>query len=328
MNRLTSPDSSPLAGLSEEEFAALVEPYRHELRVHCYRMLGSFHDSEDLVQETLLRAWRHRHRFEGRSSLRAWLYRIATNACLDLLRQRRSPAPKPGGEVPWLEPFPDDVLDLAARPSDDPEARAMSRETIELAFIAAVQYLPPSQRAVFLLRDVVGWSAKETAEHLGTSVAAANSALQRARIALRQVLGGDGTHGSWRREPAAEGQQDLVRAYVDATERADIDGLLATLDADVRFTMPPQSGLWVGRDRVVATWQEGGFGDPHFGEFRCLLTGANRQPAVANYLRRPGDSRYRPLALDVLTISGGAITEVVAFPESVFPYFGLPAHLG
>lgn len=327
MNRLTSPDSSPLAGLSEGEFAALVEPYRHELRVHCYRMLGSFHDSEDLVQEALLRAWRHRHRFEGRSSLRAWLYRIATNACLDLLRQRRRPTATPGGEVPWLEPFPDQLLDLVADPSDEPEARALSRETIELAFIAAVQYLPPLQRAVFLLRDVVGWTAKETAEHLGTSVAAANSALQRARTALRRVLGGDDAEWSKGREPAAEGQQDLVRAYVEATERADIEGLLATLDEEVRFTMPPQPGVWVGRDRVVASWQEGGLGDPQFGELRCLLTGANRQPAVANYLRRPGDSRYRPLALDVLTISGGVITQVVAFPESVFPWFGLPSHL-
>jgi RNA polymerase sigma-70 factor (ECF subfamily) len=226
----------------ESAFAALFERNRGELQVHCYRMLGSFEDSEDLVQETFLRAWRKRASFspEGRSSFRAWLYRIATNACLDVLRSRPrrvlppqvaaagdpTAPPSPPADLPWLQPYPDRLLESIASAEEEPDAMVVAKETIELAFIAAIQHLPPRQRAVLILRDVLGWSAKDTAALLEVSVGSVNSALQRARATLRDRLGE--RRAEWARpsEPREE-ERELLRRYVDAHERADVDALAA-----------------------------------------------------------------------------------------------------
>jgi RNA polymerase sigma-70 factor (ECF subfamily) len=302
----------------QAEFSALAEPYRRELRIHCYRMLGSFDEAEDQVQETYLRAWRARKTFAGRSTFRAWMYRIATNACLDALRRR--PAVDSAADIPWLQPFPDAQL-----PSDEePDAVVVARETIELAFLAAVQLVPPRQRAVLIVRDVLGWSAKDTAALLETSVASVNSALQRARAALRDHL--PEQRHEWSAE-RSEQDQALVQRYVDASERGDARALADLMRDDARFSMPPEPGLWVGRETILAYWTEGGFGTPAFGDVRCLVTAANRQPAVANYVRSPGGDEYRPLALDVLRIVNGEVAEIVTFPPHMYPAFGLPPTL-
>jgi RNA polymerase sigma-70 factor, ECF subfamily len=303
---------------NEAAFSALVEPHRRELRVHCYRMLGSFDEAEDLVQETLLRAWRARESFRGRSTFRAWMYRIATNACLDALGRR--PAAEDAADIPWLQPFPDRLL-----PSEDePDAVVVARETIELAFLAAVQLVPPRQRAVLILRDVLGWSAKDAAALLETSVASVNSALQRARGALRAHL--PERRLEWSAE-RTEQERELVQRYVEASERGDAAALAAMLREDARFSMPPEPGLYVGRDTIFAAWSEGGFGTEAFGDIRCVVTEANRQPAVANYVRAPGDDAYRGFALDVLRIEDGDVAEIVTFGPSVYPAFGLPLRL-
>jgi RNA polymerase sigma-70 factor (ECF subfamily) len=313
-------------------FAALVEPHRRELQVHCYRMLGSFEDAEDLVQETFLRAWRNRASFQGRSSFRAWLYRIATNACLDALGRRpRLVGPHDGAqplaEVSWLQPYPDQLLEGAASTDDEPEAEVVARETIELAFIAAIQLLPPKQRAVLIARDVLGWSAAECAELLDTSVAAVNSALQRARATMKQHLPRHRLDWAPGSDPS-KAERALLQRFMDATDRGDPAGIVELLREDAFFTMPPRPERHVGREKIVAAWVEGGFGSPSFGEFRCVPTRANRQPAVAAYLRRPGDSVYRPLALDVLRIEDGVVTEIVAFDlEPLVDALGLPATL-
>jgi RNA polymerase sigma-70 factor (ECF subfamily) len=303
----------------EAAFAALVEPHRRELRVHCYRMLGSFDEAEDQVQETFLRAWRARASFRGRSTFRAWMYRIATNTCLDVLGRR--PALEDPAEIPWLQPFPDRLL-----PSEDePDAVVVARETIELAFLAAVQLLPPRQRAVLILRDVLGWRAKDTAELLDMSVPAANSALQRARAALRDQL--PEQRLEWTAAERTEEERALVQRYVEVSERGDARALADLMREDARFSMPPEPGVWVGRETILDFWTEGGFGTDEFGDIRCMLTAANRQPAVANYTRRPGDAEYRALALDVLRIEGGEIVEIVTFSDAVYPTFGLPPTL-
>ena len=205
------------------------------------------------------------------------------------------------------------------------DAVVVTRETIELAFLVALQHLPPTQRAVLIIRDVLGWSARETAALLETTVAAVNSALQRARATLRKRL------PERRLEPAAaeptEEERVLLERYMEAGERDDLDGLAETLAEEARFTMPPYPGVWVGRDVLIASWVEGGFGSEAFGRIKCLLTRANRQPAVANYLRRPGAPDYRPLALDVLTLADGLVADIVTFPPEVFPAFGLPPSL-
>ena len=303
----------------EAAFSALVARHRRELQVHCYRMLGSFEDSEDQVQETFLRAWRRRESYQGRSTFRAWLYRIATNACLDALEARPRQTPKDPSEIPWLQPFPDQLL-----PDEEaPDAVVVARETIELAFLAAIQLLPPRQRAALILRDVLGWPAKDIAALLELSVPAANSALQRARASLRQHL--PAKRSEW---PAADrGERELVQRYVEASERGDAKALVAMMSADARFSMPPEPGTWQGRERILAVWEEGGFGTYEFGDIRCLLTSANRQPAVANYVRTPGDSAHRAMALDVLRLEGDEIAEIVTFPPSVYATFGLPATL-
>jgi RNA polymerase sigma-70 factor (ECF subfamily) len=303
----------------EAAFSALVERHRRELQVHCYRMLGSFEDSEDQVQETFLRAWRRRESFQGRSTFRAWLYRIATNACLDALEARPRQTPKDPADIPWLQPFPDALLPG----EEEPDAVAVARETIELAFLAAIQLLPPRQRAVLILRDVLDWPARDIAALLDMSVPAANSALQRAREGLRRHLPERRTE--WRTAEPAE--RELVQRYVEASERGDAEALVAMMSDDGRFSMPPEPGVFRGREEILRIWVEGGFGTQEFGDIRCVATSANRQPAVANYVRKPGDDRHRALALDVLRIEGGEVTQIVTFPPEVYPAFGLPPAL-
>ena len=309
----------------EAAFSGLVERYRPELQVHCYRMLGSFEDSEDLTQETFLRAWRKRRGFKGKSSFRAWLYRIATNACLDALA-RRPRRVLPQSEVPWLQPYPDELLDEVSTTDAGPDDVVVSKETIELAFLVAIQHLSPKQRAVLILRDVLGWSAKDTASLLETSVASVTSALQRARATLKRHLPVRRDDWSAESNPTS-GEQALVKRYIEATERLDTDALLLMLSEDARFSMPPEPGVWVGRDTIVASWLEGGFGCGDYQDFRCTLTHANRQPAVANYVRRPGDSEYRALAVDMLRIEGDAVAEIITFGPGVFATLGLPPKL-
>ena len=270
-------------------FSQVTESHRRELHVHCYRMLGSFEDAEDLVQETFLRAWRRRETFEGRSTFRAWLYRIATNACLDLLAKRR-PEPATGGEVLWLQPYPDRLLDdLAADDADEPETAVLARETIELAYVVAVQHLAPRPRAALILRDVLGWPAKDVADLLGDSVHSVNSALQRARAGMREHLPAE-------RQEWTGGEDDdnreLVRRFTDASIATDIDTIATMLRDDVRFAMPPVSGLIVGRDAVLADWIEGGY--PEMTGFRGVPMSVNRQPAVAYYHWREREAAYAP----------------------------------
>jgi RNA polymerase sigma-70 factor, ECF subfamily len=316
-------------GGDEAAFTTLVERYRRQLQVHCYRMLGSLEDAEDAVQEAFLRAWRKRRSFQGRSSFRAWLYGIATNACLDALARRRQP-PRSGeanpAEIPWLQPYPDRLLEGVAPSEDEPDAVVVDKATIELAFLVAIQHLPPRQRAVLILRDVLDWSAKETASLLNASVAAVNSALQRARGTLKEHLPERRLEWAPGADPT-EGERRLLERYMDANDRGDAAALTDLLTEDVRFTMPPDPTVVVGLEAVVGYWVEGGFGESSWGELRTVLTRANRQPAVANYLRRPGESEYRALALDVLRIEEGRIVEVTAFGPEVFPAFGLPATL-
>ncbi|MET8153801.1 RNA polymerase subunit sigma-70 [Actinoplanes sp. NPDC049668] len=315
-----------VSGLGEEgelAFSGLVERHRRELHVHCYRMLGSFEDAEDTVQETFLRAWRRRETFEGRSTFRAWLYRIATNACLDLLAKCR-PEPATGGEVQWLQPYPDRLLDeLPAGGADEPEAVALARETIELAYLVAVQHLAPRPRAVLILRDVLGWPARDVAELLGDSVNSVNSALQRARAGMRE-------HLPAQRQDWTGGEQDaetreLVRRYTDASVATDIDRVAALLRDDVRCSMPPTPGLFVGRDAVVSDWVESGFGE--MTNLRTVPTSVNRQPAVAFYHWREREGAYLPLTIDVLRVAGGAIAEIFTFHADRFPRLGLPERL-
>lgn len=331
----------------ESAFAELSERYRRELRVHCYRMLGSFQDSEDLVQETFLRAWRGREGFtyQGPSSFRAWLYRVATNACVDVLRsspRKRFPwqpeavesgrsgslfAPDP--ELCWLQPYPDRLLERIAPGEEQPEAQVVARETIELAFIIAIQLLPPAQRAVLIVRDVLGWSAKETAALLETTTASANSSLQRARATLRQHLPARRVDWASPSEPTAE-EREVFRRYMDAHERRDFAAMAELLRDDARLTMPPTPSWFQGRKAVTAlfaSWLDPG-SPAYVGEVRRIEIGANRQPACAGYLRRPGDSEFRPLGLEVLRIDDGRLAESTMFvsPE-LFPAFGLPPTL-
>jgi RNA polymerase sigma-70 factor, ECF subfamily len=327
----------------ESAFAALVERHRGELRVHCYRMLGSFDEAEDLVQETFLRAWKGLGGFEGRSSLRTWLYRIATNACLDSLdgRPRRvlpqhlaapsgpGVALPPRTDIAWLQPFPDRLWEPVAPSGAEPDAVLVARETIELAFLAAIQHLPPRQRAVLILRDVLGWPARQTAALLEASVASTNSALQRARATLREHL----PRGrlEWAPSPRpTEGERAVLRRYMDALERADLAALADLLAEDVRSAMPPWPMWFQGRDAMLASlaasWDPA---SPHYvGRFRVLPTRANWQPAAATYVRRPDDPVYRPFAIGVLLVEDGRIVEATAFHDlGLFRAFALPAVL-
>jgi RNA polymerase sigma-70 factor (ECF subfamily) len=305
-------------------FSQHAERHRHELQVHCYRMLGSFDEAEDMVQETFLRAWRRRETFQARSTFRAWLYRIATNACLDALERR--PRRPSGGEVSWLQPYPDNLLDEIAADEEEPDAALVAKETIELAYLVAIQHLPPRSRAVLILRDVLGWSAKDTADLIDTSVAAANSALQRARTALKDHLPERRLEWTPGTDPSQE-ERELVQRYVEATERADANAFLEIMSEDSRFSMPPEPGTWVGRRTIVDGWVEGGFGQGKFADIRTLVTRVNRQFAVANYVKQPGSAKHTFFALDVLRVEEGAVTEITAFHGSGVPDLGLPPAL-
>jgi len=316
----------------EFAFSALVERYRRELQVHCYRMLGSYEDSEDLVQETFLRAWRKRKSFQGRSTFRAWLYGIATNACLDALKRRPRAVAAPGeapalAEVPWLQPYPDRLLESIASSDDGPEGEIVAKETIELAYIAAIQLLPPRQRAVLISRDVLGWSAAESASLLGVSVAAVNSALQRARATLKRHLPRHRLDWAPGSAPSEE-ERALLQLYMDAMERGDPAAMIDLLREDALCAMPPSPTWWVGREAVVASWVEGGFGSDSWGHLKCVTTRVNGQPAVACYLRRPGESEYRALVIDVLRIEDRKFAEITGFPlEPLLEALGLPQTL-
>lgn len=305
-----------------DAFTALVRRHERELHVHCYRMLGSFADAEDLVQETFLRAWRRRDTFEG-NGFRAWLYRIATNACLDELRRcsRVVSSVDSYAEIPWLQPYPDRLLNEIAPPDDEPDAVVVAKETIELAFLAAIQLLPARQRAVLVLRDVLGWTAQETADALEMSVASANSALQRARSTMRDQLPQrrlDWTAG----EPSAEERELLVR-FIDTHERGDVEAAVTMLRDDIRVTMPPYPTFFQGIEQVTGLMARA-FSEDMLGRWRLVPTSANRQPAAASYYVAPGEDTYKAFKLDVLRIEDGKIAEITTFDASLFAAFGLP----
>ena len=308
--------------VDEPEFSVLTQRHRRELHVHCYRMLASFDEAEDAVQETFLRAWRGRSGFDGSGQFRAWLYRIATNVCLDMLRSssRRSVAGmRSFGEVPWLQPYPDVLLDevIPAPADEEPEQVAIRRETISLAFLAALQVLPPRQRAALIARDVLGWPASETASVLGASVAAANSALQRARATMQQHL--PERRSEWSaREPTAD-ELALVARFIEAHERCDTAAAMAIAAQDIRITMPPHPFCFDGPESfrpLVANAAT-------MGTWRLIPVRANRMPAAASYLLRPGDTEFRAFKFDVMRIEDGAIVEITTFGAGLFPAFGL-----
>jgi RNA polymerase sigma-70 factor, ECF subfamily len=314
----------------DDEFPRLTDPYRRELLAHCYRMLGSVHDAEDLVQETYLRAWRSYHKFENRSSLRTWLYRIATNVCLTALDGRdRRPlptglgAPSSGpeeplveqGEVPWLEPMPDV---LVGSDQSDPAAIVTSRESIRLAFVAALQHLPPRQRAVLVLRDVLKWRAAEVATALGTTTVAVNSTLQRARAQLREAAPTEDTVA----EPTSPEQRALLERYVTAFWEKDVNAIVEMFTAEAVWEMPPFTGWYQGPEtiaRLIDTRCPGGRHD-----MPMVATTANGQPAFGLYMRGEDDV-FWPFHLQVLTLTGGRVSHVAAFFDtSLFATFGLP----
>ncbi|GLZ41580.1 RNA polymerase subunit sigma-70 [Actinokineospora sp. NBRC 105648] len=311
--------------LSEADFETAAEHHRRELHVHCYRMLASYDEAEDAVQEAYIKAWRARARFDG-TNLRAWLYKIATNVCVDLVRARSRQVPRlrSNAEVAWLSPYPDHLLDEIAPTDDEPDVVAVAKETIELAFLAALQVLPARQRATLLAREVLGMPAADTAAMLDISVAAANSALQRARATMRDHL--PSHRDDWTaREPNAR-ERELLDQFIDAHQRCDAAAALAIAAEDVRVTMPPAPMCFDGRT-AIAPLLERAFGPDRDGDWRLLPTMANRMPAAASYLRRPGDSEYRGFKLDVLRIEAGEIAEITTFGYSMFPAFGLPTVL-
>ena len=327
-----------LGQVDQREFGALAEPHRRELLAHCYRMLGSIQDAEDLVQETLLRAWRRRETCAGRASFRAWLYKIATNLCLDTLdrRPRRvlpvtrqgaatldTPIPAALTEPIWLEPFPDD---LPAPDDGNPEAYVAARENIALAFIAALHLLPPRQRAVLILRDVLEWQAGEVADLLGLTVPAVKSALHRARATLAKhgPGGGEGI--------AARGLDKATRVqldrYVLAWETADIAALLALLKADAAFSMPPIPAWYRGRDTIGDLVARTVFRGEARGRWRLAPTQANGQPAFGLYQRNEDSGLYGAYGIQVLRFVGDEIADITTLINpALFPYFNLPVTL-
>ena len=321
-----------------QAFGALVEPYRSELLVHCYRLLGSLEGAEDLVQETLLRAWQRLERFRGSAFFRAWLYKIATNACLDALatQSRRilaparyapadpwQPSASPIAAPIWLEPFPDALL---PQPFTSPEAHYAGRESVRLAFLAALQLLPPRQRAILILRDVLDWPAREVADLLDVSESAVTSALHRARTTLRgqapEVGVGDAAEG------ADATTLVLLERYMQAWERDDVAGLTALLHEEARFSMPPSPSWYRGRAAISAFWRTNVFPTVSRDRWRLRATRANTQPAFGVYLRDLDGDVYRAHALQVLAVANQWITEMtVFFSPALFARFGLPSDL-
>ena len=328
-----------------DAFGELVEPFRRELQVHCYRILGSTADAEDLLQETLMAAWRGLDGFEQRASLRAWLYRIATNKCLNALRDgtradgtradgadfvRRYrpeipfPDPTRGGEPLWLQPYPDSLLGDFPDVTPGPEARYEARESVSLAFVAALQHLPPRQRAVLVLRDVLGFRAAEAAGMLGCSVDAVNSALKRARASIAAQL-----PPGWRERsplPGSPRERETVDRFADAFERGDVDGIVALLTDDAWLTMPPLPFEYQGRaaeEFLAAIAFRGGTR-----RFRLIATRANGQPAFGCYLRDPRARISHAHGLVVLTLDGDRVCAITRFMDnSVLPWFGMPRTL-
>ncbi|MFF0345766.1 RNA polymerase subunit sigma-70 [Kribbella sp. NPDC004875] len=321
---MTTLEEAAFAG-DETAFADLAGQHRRELHVHCYRMLGSFDDAEDAVQETLLRAWRSRDQYDGRTYFRAWLYRIATNVCLDLTRRHaRRASSGEAGDLTWLQPYPDRLLDEIAPPTDQPDAVVVDRETIELTFLIALQELPARQRAALIARDVLGWSAADTAGLLDTSVAAANSALQRARATMQQRL--PARRSEWTApEPTPEEREVLAR-FIDAHERCDTAAAIAIAAEDLRISMPPDRMSFAGLTACLPLFERG-LGPDREGEWRLVPTSANRLPAAASYLLKPGDTVWRAFKLDVLWVRERQIVEIMTFGYSRFPAFGLPDRL-
>jgi RNA polymerase sigma-70 factor (TIGR02960 family) len=313
------------ATLTAPDLERATQQHRRELHVHCYRMLASFDDAEDAVQETFLRAWRSRATFDGQH-LRAWLYRIATNVCIDVIQTRKRQVPEMSSyaEVGWLTPYPDRLLDQIPSHEDEPDAVAVARETIELAFLAALQVLPPRQRAALLAREVLGLPAIETAALLETSVAAANSALQRARTTMQQHL--PSHRNDWTSAPPSAAERELLDRFIDAHQRCDAAAAISAAATDLRVTMPPAPMCFDGLDQV-APLLERAFGPEREGDWRLLPTSANRMPAAASYLRRFGDTEFRGFKLDVLRIEDGEIAEITTFGWAMFPLFGLPSVL-
>ena len=303
----------------ESAFAELTERHRRALHVHCYRMLASFDDAEDAVQESFLRAWRSRDSFDGSSLFRAWLYRIATNVCLDMLRRsaRRLPAMHSFAEVPWLQPYPDRMLDEVASSDEEPQSVAIERETIELAFLAAMQVLPPSQRAAFIVRDVLGWPARETASLLDTTVAAANSAVQRARATMKEHL--PAQRSDWSAPATSARERELLELFIDAHERCDAAAAVAISAQDLRITMPPHPYLYEGLDAIAPLLDQA----LREGDWRLVATRANRMPTAASYLRRPSDTEFRAFKFDVLRVRDGLIAEITTFGPALFTACGL-----
>ena len=347
----------------ERAFAELIESYRRELHAHCYRMLGSVHDAEDALQEAMLRAWRGLGRFEGRSSLRSWLYTIATNTCLNAIARRpkrvlpidygpvTDPHVGPGEPVVesvWIEPYPDEVLGLEDGYAA-PDATYERRESVELAFVAALQHLPANQRAVLILREVLGFSAKEVAETVDTSVASVNSALQRARASVQDRVP-ERSQQATLRELGDDGVRKLVTRYVDAWERDDVETFAAMLTEDATFAMPPLASWYQGRDGIAIWAADYPMSGPW--RWRSLPARANGQLALGFYAWNDQEGAHRPFALNVLTLRGDRVSDVTAFiarsaeprarevfatyPDapvdadkvsSVFERFGLPDHL-
>ena len=322
-----------------DAFAHLITAYRAELKAHCYRMLGSLHDAEDALQETLLRAWRSLARFEGRSSLRSWLYTIATNVCLRAIERRPkrvlpidyAPAADPHDgpaepltESVWLEPYPDRELGVAADLLG-PDARYEQRESIELAFTAALQHLPARQRAVLILRDVLGFSARETAEALETTPVSVDSALQRAHRTIDERVPAQTQQATLRALGDSE-LREIVNRFSDAWERNDVDAVVAMLADDARMTMPPQPSWYQGRD-AIATFLRG-WPLSRVKRFRLLPTSANGQPALAGYIWDEQTSSFGAESIVVLTLRDDSIEEITAFrTPKLFPLFGLPERL-
>jgi RNA polymerase sigma-70 factor, ECF subfamily len=318
-------------GGDDEAFRELTEPYRRELQVHIYRIVGSAHDAEDLVQETLLAAWRGLAQFEERASVRAWLYRIATNRSLDALRasrrrgeeQRMTQMPEPTrwNEPLWLEPYPDLLLEGIPDEAPGPEARYETKEAIALAFVVGLQHLPPQQRAVLVLRDVLGYRAAEAAEMLETSEASVNSLLRRARAAFESRLPAAGRDRA--PLPNSKLERDIVGRFAETVESGDIDGMVALLTDDAWVTMPPLPHAYQGRSTIAAFLR--GSAERRGAPLRLVPTRANTQPAFGCYLEMPETDVARAYALFVLSLDGDQISAITWFADrSVFPRFNLP----
>ncbi len=333
---------NPNVSLDREAFQRLFGPFRPGLKLYCYRMLGSLHEAEDAVQDAYLRAWRGRLGFRGAGSQKGWLYRIATNACLDAIKRRgivrrvliedgsppstSVPEGEPAIELAWVEPLPDSELDMIADTAPGPHARIEAMDGVRLAFVAAIQELPPRQRAVLLLCDVLGWSAQEVGALIGGSTAAVNSALQRARATMAS-RDSRPTQASGRGELAGK-EADLLGRYVRAWQERDLDGFVGLLKADARYAMPPWREWYSGRDRIGQFF---GTVWPRYGAFRLLQTRANLQPAFALYTRSSEGQAWRVHSLQVLEIDQGAIASIAMFMSELgrahVSRFGFPAEL-